>query len=139
VSFGYSLCGSRMRATTVPGSLGKGWFRNNNQVESHRAIPCIAAAQLFLTQGALFVLVLDIFAYSETQTRENALEQWLDILQSRVPGSVVLLVGTHADKFASSADCDDRMELVKKGVCHRVGSTSIMSCPVWPYGLISQL
>ncbi|CAN0448714.1 unnamed protein product, partial [Ectocarpus fasciculatus] len=33
----------------------------------------------------------------------DALEQWLDILQARVPGSVVLLVGTHTDLFEDNA------------------------------------
>eukprot|EP00752_Nemacystus_decipiens_P001293 g1285.t2 len=60
--------------------------------------------QMFLTPGALFILVVDMFAYSET-SREDALEQWLDILQSRLPGSVVLLLGTHADRFEDEEEC----------------------------------
>ncbi|CAM9669367.1 unnamed protein product [Ectocarpus sp. 12 AP-2014] len=67
--------------------------------------------QLFLTQGALFVLVVDMFAYSERHSRHDALEQWLNILQAKVPGSVVLLVGTHTDLFEDNADkCAKRMD-----------------------------
>ena len=69
---------------------------------------------MFLTPGALFVLVVDMFAYSE-QSREEALEQWLDILQSRVPGCVVLLVGTHGDSFDGPAECLMRVESFLKG------------------------
>lgn len=71
---------------------------------------------MFLTPGALFVLVVDMFAYSEDGlSREDALEQWLDILQARVPGSVVLLVGTHSDSFDSPAECSKRVERFLKG------------------------
>lgn len=77
---------------------------------------CPAVTQMFLTPDALFVLVVDMFAYLEEQSREDALDQWLDILQSRVPGSVVLLVGTHSDVFgANSAKSNERMDSFKKG------------------------
>lgn len=67
---------------------------------------------MFLTPDALFILVVDMFAYSEDGcSREDALEQWLDILQSRVPGSVVLLVGTHGDWFMHE---DKRCARVKR-------------------------
>lgn len=59
---------------------------------------------MFLTPDALFVLVVDMFAYSTKHSREDALDQWLDILQSRVPGSIVLLVGTHSDVFGANSD-----------------------------------
>ncbi|CAN0082454.1 unnamed protein product [Ectocarpus sp. 12 AP-2014] len=73
--------------------------------------------QMFLTPGALFVLVVDMFTYTEGQSREDALEQWLDILQARVPGSVVLLVGTHTDLFNdNAAECTERMGSLKKDV-----------------------
>ncbi|CAM9117018.1 unnamed protein product [Ectocarpus sp. 4 AP-2014] len=72
--------------------------------------------QMFLTPGALFVLVVDIFAYSVKNSSEDALGQWLDILQSRVPGSVVLLVGTHTDSFVTPTECRERMECFKKDV-----------------------
>ncbi|CAN0451482.1 unnamed protein product, partial [Pylaiella littoralis] len=71
----------------------------------------LPVAQMFLTPDALFVLVVDMFAYvADGHSREDALEQWLDILQSRVPGSVVLVVGTHGDRFNSQAECSKRVE-----------------------------
>lgn len=69
---------------------------------------------MFLTPGALFILVMNMSAYSDA-SREDALEQWLDILQSRVPGSVVLLVGTHGDCFESEEECAKRVNQFKKG------------------------
>ncbi|CAM9778627.1 unnamed protein product, partial [Pylaiella littoralis] len=78
--------------------------------------------QMFLTPGALFVLVVDVFAYSEDgdgYSREDALEQWLDILQARVPSSVVLLVGTHSDLFGSPADCGKRVKRILEGGVER--------------------
>ncbi|CAN0201907.1 unnamed protein product [Scytosiphon promiscuus] len=71
--------------------------------------------QMFLTPDALFILVVDMHAYSEgAHTRKDALEQWLDILQSRVPGSVVLLVGTHGDSFDSPTERNKRVECFLK-------------------------
>ncbi|CAN0216127.1 unnamed protein product, partial [Ectocarpus fasciculatus] len=73
--------------------------------------------QMFLTPGALFVLVVDMFTYAEGHSREDALEQWLDILQARVPGSVVLLVGTHTDLFEDdAAEGAERIDSFKKDV-----------------------
>lgn len=63
-----------------------------------------ASHQIFLTKGALFVLVVDLFELA-TCTREGvddprgAIFRWLDILHERVPGADVVLVGTHTDKF----------------------------------------
>lgn len=56
-----------------------------------------------------------MFAYSE-HGREAALEQWLDILQSRVPGSVVLLVGTHSYSFKNEDECTEQVDRFKQGV-----------------------
>lgn len=78
-------------------------------------MPAPFSSQIFLTPDALFVLVVDIFAYSDVNSREDALEQWLDILQSRVPGSVVLIVGTHSDCFSSPAMRNERMKSFKQG------------------------
>lgn len=69
----------------------------------------------------MFILVVDMFAYSVENRREEALEQWLDILQSRVPGSVVLLVGTHRDKFGNDSRLlGERLQSFKAGE-RRVG------------------
>ncbi|CAM9185767.1 unnamed protein product, partial [Laminaria digitata] len=61
-----------------------------------------ASHQIFLTKGALFLLVVDL---SELVTRRRqgvddpcgAIFRWLDILHERVPGADVALVGTHTD------------------------------------------
>lgn len=75
-----------------------------------------AVIQMFLTPDALFILVVDMFAYVEEHSREDALDLWLDILQSRVPGSVVLLVGTHIDSFGGdSAKCNERLRRFEEG------------------------
>ena len=85
---------------------------------------CPTIAQMFLTADALFILVVDMFAYSEDGcSREDALEQWLDILQSRVPGSVVLLVGTHGDSFDNPAECSRRIESFLQGEVERCAWT----------------
>lgn len=92
------------------------WPIAHERPRSQRFARCFAAPQMFLTQDALFVLVVDTSAYSEDgSSKEDALEQWLDILQSRVPGSVVVLIGKHGDLFASSAERRKRVECVKKG------------------------
>ncbi|CAM9606195.1 unnamed protein product [Laminaria digitata] len=73
--------------------------------------------QMFLTPGALFILVVDLHAYSVRNSPEDALDQWLDILQSRVPGAVVLLVGTHSDLFgANLAESSARTDGFKRDV-----------------------
>lgn len=84
---------------------------------------------MFLTPGALFVLVVDMFAYLDERSREDALEEWLDILQSRVPGSVVLLVGTHSDSFgADSATCCERTDGFKKGWSFGYLGQTLVTC-----------
>lgn len=61
--------------------------------------------QIFLTEGALFLLVVDLFELKrDADSRgvadpRGAIFRWLDALHDRVPGAVVALVGTHGDKF----------------------------------------
>lgn len=77
-------------------------------------IPPPSGLQMFLTPDALFILVVDMFAYSE-HGREDALGQWFDILQARVPGSVVLLCGTHSDSFEQENACSEQVDRFKRG------------------------
>ena len=51
--------------------------------------------KLFLTQGALYLIVVDLAEGEEA--RKNALLEQLDILNASVPGAVVIVVGTKAD------------------------------------------
>ncbi|CAM9859843.1 unnamed protein product [Chrysoparadoxa australica] len=54
--------------------------------------------QLFLTPGALYLLVVDLKSFIESDfQRSRAVFRWLDALDARVPGSGVLVVGTKKD------------------------------------------
>lgn len=61
--------------------------------------------QLFLTKGALFLLVVDLHAFSkEVQSGVDNFTDprgrvywWLEMLHMRVPGAAIALVGSHVD------------------------------------------
>ncbi|CAN0014690.1 unnamed protein product [Pylaiella littoralis] len=61
--------------------------------------------QLFLTEGALFLLVVDLYAFSnEVQSGvdnftdpHGRIYWWLEMLHMRVPGAAIALVGSHVD------------------------------------------
>lgn len=56
--------------------------------------------QLFLTGGALHLLVVDLHKFHHDRSfRGEAVYVWLDILLCRVPGCALLVIATHADKF----------------------------------------
>eukprot|EP00903_Cladosiphon_okamuranus_P007165 g6957.t1 len=56
--------------------------------------------QLFLTDGALHLLVVDLHKFDRDHlSRGDVVYVWLDSLLCRVPESVVLVVGTHVDAF----------------------------------------
>ncbi|CAM9405323.1 unnamed protein product [Ectocarpus fasciculatus] len=56
--------------------------------------------QLFLTSGALHLLVVDLHKFAcDPSSTGDTVYVWLDSLLCRVPGSVVLVVATHADAF----------------------------------------
>lgn len=72
--------------------------------------------QLFLTKGALFVLVVDLHEFFE-EVRDAEVEEtftdrgrriywWLEMLAMRVPGAAVVLVGSHADEMQSAAEVE---------------------------------
>ncbi|CAM9328719.1 unnamed protein product [Ectocarpus sp. 13 AM-2016] len=89
-----------------------------------------ASHQIFLTEGALFLLVVDLFELGRDEKSagipdpRGAIYRWLDILHERVPGAVVALVGTHGDKFfprpppssesAGDGDLENRIDKVLK-------------------------
>ncbi|CAM9909050.1 unnamed protein product [Ectocarpus sp. 12 AP-2014] len=63
--------------------------------------------QLFLTKGALFLLVVDLHAFSKemgsgvdnfTDPRRR-IYWWLEMLHMRVPGAAIALVGSHVDSM----------------------------------------
>ena len=56
--------------------------------------------QLFLTEGALHLLVVDLHKFDrDPLSRGDAVYIWLDSLLCRVPASAVFVVGTHMDAF----------------------------------------
>ena len=64
--------------------------------------------QLFLTKGALFLLVVDLRAFfEEVQSggvdnftdRRDRIYLWLEMLHIRVPGAAIALVGSHVDQM----------------------------------------
>ena len=69
--------------------------------------------QLFLTKGAMFLLVVDLYEFAkdlqhgpDNFTDSNGrIYWWLEMLYMRVPGAAVVLVGSHVDMLAS-ADVD---------------------------------
>eukprot|EP00903_Cladosiphon_okamuranus_P009162 g8755.t1 len=61
--------------------------------------------QLFLTDGALHLLVVDLHKFDrDPLSRVDAAYIWLDSLLCRVPESVVLVVGTHVDAFGDDLE-----------------------------------
>ncbi|CAN0372780.1 unnamed protein product, partial [Scytosiphon promiscuus] len=64
-----------------------------------------ASHQLFLTKGALFLLVVDLHAFSKEVQRavddftdpRGRIYWWLEMLYMRVPGAAIALVGSHVD------------------------------------------
>lgn len=79
-----------------------------------------ASHQIFLTKGALFILVVDRFELV-TCTRpgvddpRGAIFPWLDILHERVLGADVALVGTHTDNFFPPGVEDNYLALFGSG------------------------
>ncbi|CBJ26246.1 LRR-GTPase of the ROCO family, incomplete sequence [Ectocarpus siliculosus] len=61
--------------------------------------------QLFLTSGSLHVLVVDLHKFvCDPSSTGDTVYVWLDSLLCRVPGSVVLVVATHADAFGDNRE-----------------------------------
>ncbi|CAM9744681.1 unnamed protein product [Sphacelaria rigidula] len=57
--------------------------------------------QLFLTEGALQILVVDLDKfYRDPSCRGDIVYIWLDALLCRLPGCAVLVVATHTDRFS---------------------------------------
>ncbi|CAM9785079.1 unnamed protein product [Choristocarpus tenellus] len=64
----------------------------------------------FLPQGALHLLVVDLYKFSHGKSdRGNLFYSWLDVLLYRywLPGCSVLVVGTHIDLIAGDDEVKD--------------------------------
>lgn len=101
-----------------------------------------ASHQLFLTEGALYLLVVDLHQFSKETGGDvtnfvdphGRVYWWLEMLDMRVPGAAVVLVGSHVDlmknKDAERASanlhtgeaklCCKRMLFDSRSLFHRV-------------------
>ena len=83
------------------------WLAHHSRVP--RGCCAFAPSQhIFLTQRALYVLAFDLTKYSAATFQDQVLF-WANAIQERVPGSKVVVVGTHADELAAGvagAVCD---------------------------------
>jgi hypothetical protein len=71
-----------------------------------------ATHQFFVSHRAMILLVCRLTAYNEEE-----LLAWVESLQSRAPGSKLLLVGTHLDECAQKGvDADDVLERAEGAV-----------------------
>ncbi|XP_019619416.1 PREDICTED: malignant fibrous histiocytoma-amplified sequence 1 homolog [Branchiostoma belcheri] len=66
--------------------------------------------QLFLTKGSLHILTVDLASYRR-ESFPASVGKWVDILRARVPGTHVLLAGTHVDQIRDAEEmrmkCED--------------------------------
>ncbi|CAM9706916.1 unnamed protein product, partial [Sphacelaria rigidula] len=58
--------------------------------------------QLFLTEGALQLLVVDLYKFCRDSCWGDAIYIWLDALLCRVPDCAVLVVASHCDRFGDN-------------------------------------
>lgn len=66
-----------------------------------------SAHQIFLSQGALHLLVVDLLQYSiKPSKRDEMVNVWLDTLQRHVPGSNVLVVATKTDRLTGGFEAN---------------------------------
>lgn len=85
--------------------------------------------QLFLTEGALFLLVVDLYAFSnEVQSGvdnftdpHGRIYWWLEMLHMRVPGAAIALVGSHVDDMEKDGlDADLAARRLRAGEASRI-------------------
>lgn len=61
--------------------------------------------QIFLSKGALHLLFMDIERFSkEPSASSESVDVWLDALQSRVPGSSVLVIAMQIDRLTDDVE-----------------------------------
>ena len=58
-----------------------------------------AAQEAFFSERALYLVVWDMRKNSESEM-DRYVQFWIDLIQSRAPGSTIIVVGTRADKVA---------------------------------------
>eukprot|EP00752_Nemacystus_decipiens_P009048 g8079.t1 len=67
---------------------------------------------LFFSGRALYTVVFDLH-HVERDEIDERVQFWVDCVQSRVPGSLILLVGTHAD-YMSQAEAKSKLATVRQ-------------------------
>eukprot|EP00058_Branchiostoma_floridae_P007045 XP_002592533.1 hypothetical protein BRAFLDRAFT_69050 [Branchiostoma floridae] len=65
--------------------------------------------QLFLTKGSLHILTVDLARYRK-EAFPTSVGKWVDILRARVPGTHVLLAGTHVDQIKDAEEIRTKCE-----------------------------
>ena len=76
--------------------------------------------QVYLTEGSLFILTVDLSEYNETSFDQNeTVYEWMDALMSRVPDCDMIIVGSKIDKLRSEEEEKERkMEGLKHHANH---------------------
>lgn len=72
-----------------------------------------AAQEVFFSNHALYMVVWDMTKNSP-QDFDDYVQFWIDLIQSRCPGSTILFVGTNADKFTSNEEIENICLLLNK-------------------------
>jgi GTPase SAR1 family protein len=94
-----------------------------------------AAQEAFFSEQSLYIVVWNMTMNSESEM-DLCVQFWIDLIQSRAPGSIIVIVATHADKFAKKSprrrnskstckiDCDnhiqDRNQWTPTALCQRL-------------------
>ncbi|XP_066293906.1 malignant fibrous histiocytoma-amplified sequence 1 homolog [Branchiostoma lanceolatum] len=71
--------------------------------------------QLLLTKGSLHILTVDLASYRR-EAFPASVGKWVDILRARVPGTHVLLAGTHVDQIKDAEEIRTKCEDIETQV-----------------------
>lgn len=80
---------------------------------------------LFLTDGALFLLVVDLAGFVDDPSgsgRGDAIHIWLDALLCHTPGAVVKIVATHTDEMREDGDEEKAVRQLRKAVADHLAA-----------------
>ena len=118
-------------------------------VDSPARSPCAGlrffpSQHIFLTERALYILAFDLTKYSAATFGDQVLF-WANAIQERVPGSKVVVVGTHADELpagSAGAVCD-KVATALRNIRRRAKRVLDRKCrdanaEVWPLDQIKQ-
>eukprot|EP00794_Sanderia_malayensis_P017826 gene17826-19607_t len=63
--------------------------------------------QFFFTEGAIFLLVVNLKQYSKAEDYHKYIGYWINLTTSQVPGALIQIVPTHLDEFQDSSQVKD--------------------------------